>query len=478
MDLRALLPLVLLTGTAVAVMTSVAIRRHHAVAMMLTLAGLGATFASLWWVAPIVPHALPPLLMMDRYALFYIGLIVAAAFAVVVLSFGYLERHSEHPEEFYILLLVAVLGGAVLVASAHFVSFFLGLEILSTALYALTAYLRERALPVEAGIKYLILASASAAFLLFGMAIIYAGLGTMEFGRMAALAASGTHASRAMMLGGLVFIVTGFGFKLALVPFHLWTPDVYEGAPAPVTAFVATVSKGAMFALLLRFFCTTSFQGYESVRVVLIIMAVGSMVVGNLLALLQRNVKRILAYASIAHMGYVLVAFLAGGALGAQAVTFYLVAYSIMTIGVFGVMIVLSPAERDADQIDDYRGLFWRRPALGAIMTLMLLSLAEFPVTAGFFGKFYILAAGAASGMWILIVVLVLTSVVGLFYYLRIVVAIFSAPQGAADFPAVLRVPASSSVTLGVLSVLLVWFGVYPSYILRVVAAAVQSIAH
>jgi NADH-quinone oxidoreductase subunit N len=176
-------------------------------------------------------------------------------------------------------------------------------------------------------------------------------------------------------------------------------------------------------------------------------------------------------------MGYVLVAFLAGGILGAQAVTFYLVAYSIMTIGAFGVIIVLSPAERDADQIDDYRGLFWRRPALGAIMTLMLLSLAEFPVTAGFFGKFYILAAGAASGMWILIVVLVLTSVVGLFYYLRIVVAIFSAPPEAAALPAVLRVPVSSSLALGVLSVLLVWFGVYPSYILRVVEAAVQSIA-
>lgn len=477
-DLRALLPLILLGGATIVVMIAVAIRRSHGVAVGLTLVGLAATFGSLWWVTPLAPHEIPPLLMIDRYALFYIGLIVAAAFAVVVLAYAYLKGQEEHREEVYILLLVAVLGAVVLVASDHFVSLFLGLEILSVALYALNAYLCERALAVEAGIKYLILASASAAFLLFGLAIIYAELGTMQFERIAARAASGAPVSRSMVAGGLALIITGFGFKLALVPFHLWAPDVYEGAPAPVTAFVATVSKGAMFALLLRYFYTTSAQRYGSVMLVLAIMAICSMIAGNVLALLQNNVKRILAYSSIAHMGYVLVAFLAAGALGVQAVTFYLIAYFITTIGAFGVMAALSPTDHDADQLDDYRGLFWTQPVLGAVMTLMLLSLAGIPVTAGFFGKFYILAAGASSAMWAPIIVLVLTSIVGLFYYLRVVVTIFSAPPAGASVRSTPRISASSGMILGALSVLLLWFGVYPSYILRCVETAVQGIVH
>jgi NADH-quinone oxidoreductase subunit N len=477
-DVGALLPLILLTGATVVVMISVAIRRNHAVAMVLTLAGLAVTFGSLWWVAPLAPHAIPPLLMMDRYTLFYIGLIVAATFAVVVVSYGYFERHEENRKELYILLLVAALGAVVLVASNHFVSFFLGLEILSVALYALNAYLRDRALPVEAGIKYLILASAAAAFLLFGMAIIYGELGTMQFERIAALTSSGAQMSRSMLLGGLALIITGFGFKLALVPFHLWTPDIYEGAPAPVTAFEATVSKGAMFALLLRCFYAISAQRYESVMLVIAIIAVCSMIAGNVLALLQNNIKRMLAYSSIAHMGYVLVAFLAGGALGAQAVTFYLTAYFITTIGAFGVVAVLSPTDRDADHLEDYQGLFWKRPVLGSVMTLMLLSLAGIPITAGFFGKFYIVAAGASSAKWALIIVLVLTSVVGLFYYLRVVVVVFGAPSEEAGVLPAFRTSASSGIILGALSVCLVWFGVYPGYILRFVETAVQGIVH
>ena len=477
-DIIALLPLILITSTVIAVMIAAAIRRNHAVAVVLTLVGLAITFASLWHVAPLAPRQVGPLLIIDGYALFYMGLIVAATFAIVVLSYGYFERQTEHREELYILILVAVLGSMVLVSSNHFVSFFLGLEILSIALYALNAYLRDRALPLEAGIKYLILAAASAAFLLFGMALIYAEMGTMQFVKIEALLSAGAHLDRSVLVTGLALIITGFGFKLALVPFHLWTPDIYEGAPAPVTAFVATVSKGAMFALLLRYFYAISIRRFESIFLVLAIIAIASMIAGNVLALLQNNVKRILAYSSIAHMGYVLVAFLAAGALGAQAVSFYLVAYFITTIGAFGVITVLSPSDRDADRLEDYRGLFWKRPVLGAILTLMLLSLAGIPVTAGFFGKFYIVAAGASSAIWGLIILLVVSSVVGLFYYLRVVVAIYSAPEATAEELPALHVPASSGVILGVLGVLLVWLGVYPNYFLEVVNTAVRSITH
>lgn len=476
-DLQSLLPFIVLSATILVVMISAALRRRHALATVLTLIGLAVTFASLWPAAELAPRQVGPLLVIDGYALFYIGLIVAAAFAVVVLSHGYFKRQSEYVEELYILLLVAVLGSAVLVASDHFVSFFLGLEILSVALYALNAYLRRRSEPLEAGIKYLILAAASAAFLLFGMALVYADLGTLEFARIAALLAAGAEANRTLILSGMVLIITGFGFKLALVPFHLWTPDIYEGAPAPVTAFIATVSKGAMFALLLRYFYAVRTPGYHSVFVVLAVIAVCSMIAGNVLALLQANVKRILAYSSIAHMGYVLVAFLAGGSRGAQAVTFYLVAYFITTLGAFGVITVLSPADRDADQIEDYRGLFWTRPALAAVFTLMLLSLAGIPLTAGFFGKFYIVAAGASSAIWGLIILLVLTSAVGLYYYLRVVVALYSAPTESAPGSTTLAVGSESRVILGALSILLVWVGVYPGSWLEIIRAAVRTVA-
>lgn len=475
-DLTALLPLIVISATAIVVMLATAIRRSHAAAALLTLAGLAVAFVRLWPAASLVPRQVSPLLVIDNYALFYTGLILAAAFVVVILSYGYFERQKGHREELYILLLVAVLGAMVLVASDHFVSFLLGLELLSIALYALNAYLRERTLPLEAGIKYLILAAASAAFLLFGMALIYAELGTMEFSRIATLVSSGAEFSRPIMLAGVALLITGFGFKLALVPFHLWTPDIYEGAPAPVTAFVATVSKGAMFALLLRYFYATGMaRRYEPIFAILVILAVASMIAGNVLALMQTNVKRILAYSSIAHMGYVLVAFLAAGAMGAQAVTFYLVAYFITTLGAFGVITVLSPSDRDADQLDDYRGLFWKRPVLGAIFTLMLLSLAGIPATAGFFAKFYIVAAGASAAIWGLIILLVLTSVVGLYYYLRVVVAVYSAPI---EKPVGLNpsLQLASGAVLGVLGGLLVWLGIYPSYLLGVVSTAVRSL--
>src|SRR5579864_9130923 len=404
-DVLALLPLVLVAAASVVVMVAAAVRRNHALALGITLAGLAAAFCSVLFVHP---RQVTALLSMDRYALFFMGLIVAASFAVALLAYAYLAQRKGNHEEFYILLLVATLGGMVLSASTHFTSFFLGLEILSVALYALIAYLHERPRPVEAGIKYLVLAAASAAFLLFGIALIYADLGTMDFARIAQLLATQADLSPTLLLPGVALIVTGIGFKLALVPFHMWTPDVYEGAPAPVTAFVATVSKGAMFALLLRYFNRSGFShGLAPVVLVFSIIAIASMFAGNLLALLQNNVKRILAYSSIAHMGYLLVAFQVGGPMGASAVIFYLVAYFATTLGAFGIVTVLSGKNGEADTLEDYEGLAWRRPWIAALFTAMLLSLAGIPLTAGFVGKFYVLAAGAGSGLWWLLVIMV-----------------------------------------------------------------------
>ena len=469
-DAIALLPLILLAGTSLLVMLALAVRRNHGFTLGLTLTGLAAAFASIWIAAPLAPRQVTQLLVIDNYSLFYFGLLIAASFAVAILAYDYLAKHEIHREELYILLLIATLGGAVLVASSHFASFFIGLEMLSVSLYAMVSYLRSRRQSLEAGIKYLVLAAASAAFLLFGMALIYAHLGTMEFGRMV----SGREVNDVLFSSGLALIITGVGFKLALTPFHLWTPDVYQGAPAPVTAFIATSSKGAMFALLLRYFYVSGAAADRRILLVLTIIAIASMLVGNLLALLQSNVKRILAYSSIAHMGYLLVALLASRELAVEAITFYLVAYFITNLGAFGVISMLSSRDREAERIDDYRGLFWRRPALASGFTLMLLSLAGIPVTAGFVGKFYIVAAGASSAIWALIIILVVSSVIGLFYYLRIVTAMYESTEEETATNAV-SISARTAAALGILTALLLWFGIYPEPILRIIRVVLPA---
>lgn len=464
-DLQALLPLIVLSGAVVVTLLLAAFRRNHVLVFSATAAGLLAAFVSLVWVWPLAPRAVTPLLIIDLYGVFYVGLILLATLAVGFLAFPYLEKRPGRNEEFYVLLLLAALGAAVLVVSNHFASFFLALELLSASLYVLIAYQRDSSVGVEAALKYLVLAGISSGLILFGMALVYAAAGTLEFSPMAARSDAGL-----LTLTGLGLLVAGIGFKLAVVPFHLWTPDVYEGAPAPVTAFVATVSKGAMFALLLRYFHQTDFQLSAPLVWVFTGVAVASMVAGNLLALLQENVKRILAYSSIAHLGYLLVAFLASGRLATAAVTFYLIAYFITTLGAFGVVSLLSNRERDADALDDYRGLAWRRPWLAAAFTAMLLSLAGIPLTAGFLGKFYVLAAGVESARWLLVIVLVVTSAIGLYYYLRILVTLYRREEGeTAVARAAQPIHVTGAGVMAVLTAALVWLGVYPAPVIDLI---------
>jgi NADH-quinone oxidoreductase subunit N len=474
-DLIPLLPLITISTASVVVLLSIAFYRNHKLAAVLSLAGLLISFAMLFVASYDVPRQITPLFILDSYALFYMGLIIATSIVVGVLSFGYMNKKEGNKEEYYALLLLATLGSAILVASSHFASFFLGLEILSVSLYALIAYPRTSEFSIEAGAKYLILAAASAAFLLFGMALVYAELGTMEFSRIA----SSLYTSAAyspFMLVGLAMIVIGIGFKLAVVPFHLWTPDVYQGAPAPVTAFVATASKGAMFALMMRYFLQVNIHFYSSLLLMFSIIAIASMFIGNLLALLQQNLKRILAYSSIAHLGYLLVAFEASGNMAVTAVTFYLLAYFVTTLGAFGVITILSDGERDADAMWHYHGLGWSKPWLAAILTAMMLSLAGIPLTAGFIGKFFVVAAGIDSALWTLVVILVINSAIGLYYYLRVIIALYSHPKEDESGASLATIPTFSlagSVVLAALTLILLWLGVYPAPLMHVIQAMV-----
>lgn len=434
----ALTPILFTSAAVLAVMLSIAIKRDH-----FWNVTAGIAFGNLAWISvavlffgplltpELVPAILPlqvtPLLVIDNFALFYFGIIIVCTLACSTLMQGYLEGYEGNKEEMYLLLALAALGGMVLVASNHFASFFIGLELMSIPLYAMIAYPHKSKRSLEGGLKYLVLSGGASSFMLFGMALIYSQVGSMTF---AAIGAYMTHTDAIpgiVNLGGALIIV-GIGFKLSLVPFHLWTPDVYEGAPAPVTSFLATASKTAVFAVLLRYYTQAGGHENQALLDVLTVLAILSMIIGNVLALLQNNVKRMLAYSSIAHFGYCLVALIAPGALAVEAVGAYLITYVVTTLGVLGVVTLVSSPynnDGDADELEDYRGLFWRRPYIASILTALLLSLAGIPATAGFVGKFYVIAAGVEAREWWLLGAVVLGSAIGLFYYLRLMIIMF-----------------------------------------------------
>jgi NADH-quinone oxidoreductase subunit N len=484
-DLVALLPLILVSATAVVVLVQIAIHRSLRAAYMLSLGGLLLAGFSIPLGAGGLPHHVTSLIVVDSYGQYFVAIILAASFAVAAISYTYFRDYPDQPEEFYVLLLTATLGSMVLALSNHFISFFLGLELSSISLYGMIGYpslYRER---IEAGIKYLILAGVTSSFLLFGMALIYISLGSMDFSQMS-LSNPLLPGFQFVLTAGFGLLIVGFGFKLALVPFQFWTPDVYQGAPAPVTAFIATVSKGGAFALMLRYFSKLPIAQIPDLWNVFAAIAIASMLLGNILAIAQNNIKRILAYSSIAHFGYLLVAFLASGDYARNAVAFYLAAYFITTLIAFGVITSLSKHDHEFENLEDYRALFWKRPWQSLLLTFSLLSLAGIPPTAGIVGKIFLAAAGVQSGLWLLLFVLVLGSVVGAYYYLRVVITMF---RGREEFEQAGAMPETagmsvqitqsplSAFTLIVLFLLLIGIGIYPAPLLSLVSHLIAGLA-
>jgi len=465
-DLAPILPHILLAAGAVVLMLGIAFHRNYTLSFGITLAVLAgalASFLPLWGR----PGRGLSLVTVDGYGVFYSLLMILSTTAVVLVSYRYLKDRPGIREEYYLLLLLACLGALVLVNSNHLASLFLGLEIMGVSLYTLISYHRSSDFGLEAGIKYLVLAGASSAFLLFGMALLYYDIGSMRYADIAA-GMGRPWGGTVMGLAGSGLILVGIGFKLGVVPFHMWTPDVFEGSPAPVTAFIATVSKGSVFALLLRLFNPVEPSG--RLLTVFTLAAVASMLAGNLLALFQDNVKRLLAYSSIAHMGYTLVAFLSAGSLRVTAVTFYLLSYFISAMGAFGVVIARSGPDGEAHDLEDYRGLSAKSPWLTFVFSLFLISLAGLPLTAGFIGKFYVLRAGVGSDRWFLVISLIAGSAVGLFYYLRLL-AVMYMPADSGAPARKLKYGLWQSVTLALLAISLVWVGLNPGGLIRIIGS-------
>ncbi|TLU71749.1 NADH-quinone oxidoreductase subunit N [Lichenicoccus roseus] len=469
----ALLPLLVLSAGTVVVMTGIAIRRSNFLAALTTGAVMVAALLALLPAARVVPMRVAPLFLIDGYFVFAAALVLLSALAVLLLSYGYVSAIRSSPaDEYYLLLLVATLGAVAMLASDHFVTFFLGLETLSVALLGLIAYSRHRPDATEAAMKYLVLAGTSSAFLLFGIALLYADQGTLSFS-LAAAKASSTQGIGIYRMAASALILTGIGYKLSIVPFHMWAPDVYDGAPAPVGAFVAVVSKLSVFTVLMRYFVAGPGHADHAAFQAIALFAILSMLLGNLLALGQNNLKRLLAYSSIAHLGYLLVAFLAPETFGIEASSYYLAAYAVTTLGAFGVIGLLSDPAAGADcaELESYRGLFWRRPWLAGILTLMLVSLAGIPPTMGFIAKAYVMTAGVGSALTLPLAALVIGSIIGLFYYLRVVV-VMAQPVAAgvqARFP---RVRASGAITIGALAILVVVLGLQPASLIAPIRLA------
>nr|WP_064494727.1 NADH-quinone oxidoreductase subunit NuoN [Pseudomonas chengduensis] len=475
--LIALLPLLVTSLTAIVVMLAIAAKRNHALTFILSVVGLNLALLSLIPALEVAPLEVTPLLLIDTFACYYMALVLAASLACVTLIHAYLggasgKGYPGNREELYLLVLLSAAGGLVLVSAQHLAGLFIGLELLSVPTYGMIAYAFFNKRSLEAGIKYMVLSAAGSAFLLFGMALLYAESGNLAF---ADIGASLARESSQLVQIGIGMMLIGLAFKLSLVPFHLWTPDVYEGAPAPVAAFLATASKVAVFAVLLRLYQISPAMSGGWLSDLLTLIAIASILFGNLLALLQNNLKRLLGYSSIAHFGYLLVALIASKGLAVEAVGVYLATYVLTSLGAFGVITLMSTpySGRDADALYEYRGLFWRRPYLTAVLTVMMLSLAGIPLTAGFIGKFYVIAAGVEAQLWWLLGAMVLGSAIGVFYYLRVMVTLFMREPNMhrhdAPFDWGQR---AGGIMLLVVALLAFIIGVYPQPLLELVQHA------
>ena len=397
----------------------------------------------------------------DNFALFFEILFATLGILTVALSHSYLRRRGLLESEFHILIMAAVIGMMVLGSATSLVTVFLGLELLSIALYIVCGYVRTESRSQEAAAKYLLVGGFASAFVLYGMALIYGGAGTTvipEIANRLSASASGNP----LILLGIVLMGVGFAFKVSAAPFHMWTPDVYQGAPLPVTAFMSVGTKAAAFAMIVRVFAGGLPHLAPEWQTLLAFVAAASMIVGNLMAIAQSSLKRLLAYSGVAQAGYILIGVIAGGRDGLSAVLYYLFVYMFMNFGAFAVITLLAGPEGDRDRFSDLEGLAKRNPVMAILMTVFMFSLAGFPPSVGFFGKLFLFTAGVGAGYTWLVVLAVLMSVVSVFYYVRVLIPVWSASSRTDLLPASI----SSRSVVWLSGIASIGLGIYPTTLL------------
>lgn len=463
----ALLPELVLTGWSLLVLLVVAWRHEteqdsHLAGWLSFLGVLlaGATLGMLWLggAAPLGPTHM---IALDAYRFGAAALILLSTAATILLSLRYLDRQRLLAPEYYVLILLAAVGMMLLAGAADMIVLFLGLEVMSISVYVLAGFDRFRRSSAEAALKYFLIGAFASAFLLYGIALIFGATGQTNFTLI------GQHLGSArlsLMAGlGLAFILIGLGFKIAAVPFHMWAPDVYDGAPTPVTGFMATGVKVAAFSALVRVLLEAFPAAAYLWQPVIAFLAIATIVVGNVVALTQQSLKRMLAYSSIAHAGYTLVAVWAGTTLGAGAVLFYLVTYTVTTLASFGILASTEHVGSRTILVDDLEGLFTVRPGAALAMAICLLSLLGFPGTFGFIGKWYLISAAVAQGQYILPVVLVLGSLVSAGYYLPVIMAMTMKASRTQDAHRQVTFSVAARATVAVAVAIILVFGVWPT---------------
>jgi NADH-quinone oxidoreductase subunit N len=401
------------------------------------------------------------MVVLDDLSTLFNLLFLASTFVTILLSEPFLRSENVEQPEYYALLLFCTAGMMLLASALDLITLFLGIEVLSISLYVLAGYRRGSDASNEAAMKYFLLGAFASAILLYGIALTYGATATTNLSRIAeSFTTSGSQFPEGLLLAGMAMILVGFAFKVALVPFHMWTPDVYEGAPTPITAFMSAGPKAAAFAAFLRTFFVAFGPIHSDWNMLLSVIAALTMTVGNVAAIAQTNVKRMLAYSSIAHSGYVLIGLVAGGNVGGTAAIFYLLAYTAMNLGAFAVVILLEHRGMGGDELRDYAGLGFRYPIIGAMLALFMISLSGIPPTVGFVGKLYLFGAAVQTGHIPLAVIAVLNSAVSVFYYLRLLVLMYMREPGEVLPP--IRVPAAIGIALLATSVVTLGVGIFP----------------
>ena len=477
-DLRPLVPaaIVAVSGLVVLLAQAFTPKGREAPSVPLSLTGIFGALVAVWLLAAGRGRGavLAGAVSADDFSLFLHALILGVAAVAVLLSPSYLRANGIERGEYYALLLFSVVGMLGLVSSLELVSLFVALEIMSIALYGMAGMHRIRPTSQEAALKYFVTGAFSSAFFLYGIALLYGVTGSTSIDKVARAMGSLTPDSFPLAVLGAAMLLVGFGFKVATVPFHMWAPDVYEGAPTTATAFMAAGVKAAAFGALLRVFFSALPALAGEWQPLVAGLAVVSMVIGNLAALAQRNLKRMLAYSSVAHAGYVLSALVAAPHVAVEAVLFYLVAYAAVNLGAFGTIAALYRDGQEPLTLDDVAGLGERRPAIAAALTVFLVSLTGIPVTAGFVGKFYLFNAAVSAGWVSLALVGVMMSVVSAYYYLGVVVAMYMRePVGEDRWAAV---STSSTVALVVSVAVTLVLGVFPATVLGLARIAARSL--
>ncbi|MFN8059611.1 MAG: NADH-quinone oxidoreductase subunit N [Vicinamibacterales bacterium] len=474
-DIQAVMPIVIVTIAGIVTMVFEAFRQpdeRAPIAGFGVIGTVGAIVASvLMWDRDLVGFGVA---RADNFALFVNIVVCLVGLLTLLLSSGVIDRFGVAPGEYYALTLFGVVGMMLMGAATDLLVIFLALEVMSLSVYVLTGIRRTESAGVEASFKYFLLGAFSSAFFLYGVAIAYAIAGSTRLDRVAVVMAA-QGASNPMVLLASALLLIGFAFKVSAVPFHMWTPDAYEGAPTLVTGFMSTGVKAAAFAAFVRVFLTSFGASYAIWAPALSVIAVATMVVGTVVGVAQPNVKRMLAYSSIAHAGYLLIGLIAATNVGKAAILFYLLSYAVTNVGAFGVMALLSTEERPYEELKDFGGLWHTRPGMAALMTVFLLSLGGVPPLAGFVGKWYVFAAAIERGDYWLAIIGVLTSVISVFYYLRVVVSMYMT-DAKAERPLPL-VPATAAAGLALALASVFYLGLVPARIIELAAKSIQTIS-